>query len=169
MADGHSPSAGDPAAVRTLLNRIPVLQRPCDLDLLIFFARHWRALLSSEELARLLGYPIKELARSRDALVAAGLLTRSHDRTRSERMYTFEPNRLDEGVLPAILTFASTPQGRSSLRRALASDRAARPGDNLSMHGHGAAREVRQSPDPSRGKRSRSRQRAQSDESERAH
>jgi hypothetical protein len=30
--------------------------RPCDLDLLIFFARHPRILLASEQLAVLLGY-----------------------------------------------------------------------------------------------------------------
>ena len=64
---------------RTLLERLPVLKRPCDLDLLLFFAQHRRTLMSSEQLARLLGYPIKEIARSRDALIAAGLLTETQN------------------------------------------------------------------------------------------
>ena len=107
---------------RTLLNHIPALQRPCDLDLLVFFARHWRALLSSEHLARLLGYPPQEIARSRDVLVAAGLLTREQDPTRAERMYVFEAAGINGEVLPAILTLASTPGGRLTLRRALTYD-----------------------------------------------
>jgi hypothetical protein len=104
---------------RTLLSRIPALQRPCDLDLLVFFARHWRALLSTEQLARLLGYPLKEIARSRDALVAAGFLTRAQDKSRPERMYVFEPEGMADSPLEAIVSFASTPDGRLSLRRAL--------------------------------------------------
>ena len=66
MAAKNLKSAKDMDDARTLLNHIPAIQRPCDLDLLVFFARHWRALLSSEQLARLLGYPLKEIARSRD-------------------------------------------------------------------------------------------------------
>jgi hypothetical protein len=106
---------------RALLDHIPALQRPCDLDLLLFFARHWRALLSNEQLARLLGYPLKEIARSRDVLVAAGLLTPMQDPRRAERMYVFESDRIND-VLPAILALASTPGGRLTLRRTLTSD-----------------------------------------------
>ena len=107
---------------RMLLDHIPALQRPCDLDLLVFFARHWRAFLSSEQLARLLGYPLKDIARSRDVLVAAGLLTRVQDPTRAERMYFFEPEGMSGEALTAIVTLASTPRGRLTLRRALTSD-----------------------------------------------
>ena len=63
----------DPA--RTLLDRIPALQRPCDLDLLVFFAKHPRTLIASEHLARLLGYKLNEIAQSLEGLLAAGLLT----------------------------------------------------------------------------------------------
>ena len=119
MADETSDPVSDMDGARTLLTRIPALQRPCDLDLLVFFVRHWRALLSSEQLARLLGYPLKEIARSRDALVAAGLLTRVQDPTRAERMYVFEREGMHGGPIPAIVKLASTPRGRWSLRRAL--------------------------------------------------
>lgn len=117
MADHNPANQGHEA--RTLLNGIPALQRRCDLDLLVFFARHWRALLSSEQLSGLLGYPLKEVARSRDVLVAAGLLTRAQDSTRPERLYVLNPECMTGGPLPAIVTLASTPLGRSSLRRAL--------------------------------------------------
>lgn len=106
-------------SARTLLNRIPALQRPCDLDLLVFFAKHWRTLLSCEQLARLLGYPLKEIARSRDSLVAAGLLTRVQDSACAERMYVFEGEGMNGGPIPDIVELASTPVGRVSLRRAL--------------------------------------------------
>ena len=55
-----------------LLDRIGALQHPCDLDLLIFFARHPRTLLASEQLAVLLGYEFTQLAASLDLLVGAG-------------------------------------------------------------------------------------------------
>jgi hypothetical protein len=104
---------------RTLLNRIPALRRPCDLDLLLFFARHSRALLSGEQLARLLGYPLKEIARSRDVLLAAGFLMRTKDRARPEQMYKLAPNDTNGRSVPAILELASTRDGRLALMRAL--------------------------------------------------
>jgi hypothetical protein len=104
---------------RTLLDGIPALRRPCDLDLLLFFARHSRTLLSGEQLARLLGYPLKEIARSRDALLAAGFLMRTKDRARPEQMYQLAPNDANSGSIPAILELASRRDGRLALMRAL--------------------------------------------------
>jgi hypothetical protein len=144
MADKTSSSADDLGAVRALLNRMPALERPCDLDLLVFFARHWRILVSSEQLALLLGYPLREIARSRDVLVAAGLLTRAQEPTRAERMYVFDPESTNNGPLSAIVTLASTPGGRLSLRRALMSAPAgARNGVAGQAASQGPAREAR--------------------------
>jgi hypothetical protein len=117
----HDTSAAGIDEPRRLLNRIPALQRPCDLDVLLFFARHWRTILTSEQLARLLGYPLKEIARSRDALVAAGLLSRVQDPARPERMYVLDRESRTDGPVTAIVALASAPGGRSSLRRALLS------------------------------------------------
>lgn len=110
-------NADDPA--RTLLERLPALQRPCDLDLLVFFAQHMRTLMSSEQLARLLGYPIKEIARSLDALIAAGLLTRTQNPVRPARMYVFTTGGANGGALSAVVACASTREGRLALRGAL--------------------------------------------------
>ena len=106
-------------SARTLLERLPALQRPCDLDLLVFFAQHRRTLMSSEQLARLLGYPIKEIARSLDALIAAGLLTRTQNPVRPARMYVFTTGGANGGSLSAVVKCASTREGRLALRRAL--------------------------------------------------
>lgn len=105
--------------VRTLLNRIPALRRPCDLDLLVFFARHPRTLMTSEQLARLLGYKLNEIARSLDVLLKAGLLTRTQKPARLARMYVFATGGTNGGWLPTFVEFASTRDGRLALRREL--------------------------------------------------
>ena len=110
----------------TLLARIPALQRPCDLDLLVFFAKHPRTLLTSEHLARLLGYQLKEIAQSLDVLLGAGFLTRTQDLARPARMYVFAPGVANGESLPAIVAFASTREGRLALRRAVTHSGAAR-------------------------------------------
>jgi hypothetical protein len=155
---------------RTLLNTVPALQRPCDLDLVLFFARHWRALLSSEQLARLLGYPLQEIARSRDALVAAGWLTRVHDPSRSERLYVFEPEGVNAEVLPAILALASTPGGRFALRRAL-SPEPVRGAIHQSAQDENSAtrRDAQSHRNVRRAKRSQPSERRSSEQPERTH
>jgi hypothetical protein len=169
MADTTPVSTNNRDDARALLNRIPALQRPCDLDLLVFFARHWRTLVSSEQLARLLGYPLKEIARSRDVLVAAGLLTRAHDPARPQRMYELDPGCLDAGPLPAIVTLASTPAGRLSLRRALTM--CAPAADTADVSARDENHRIPRSAPPSRNdaspKRSRSTERRSNEQPER--
>lgn len=41
-----------------------MVQSACDLDLLLFLARHTRSMLTSEQITRLLGYDLKELSAS---------------------------------------------------------------------------------------------------------
>src|SRR5437867_11786501 len=65
-----------PKRVRDLLDRIGSLRHPCDLDLLLFFYRHPRTVLSSERLAMYVGYGLSEVAKSLEILIAAELLTR---------------------------------------------------------------------------------------------
>jgi hypothetical protein len=101
-----------------LLNRIPALQRPSDLDLLVFFAKHPRTLMTSEQLARLLGYQLNEMARSLDVLLTAGLLTRTQKPPRAARMYVFAINGANEWP-PELVQLASTRDGRLALRRVL--------------------------------------------------
>lgn len=112
---------------RALLKCVPALQHPCDLDLLVFFAKHPRALMSSEQLAQLLGYPLSEIARSLDALLAAGLLTRTQHPARLARLYVFVTGGTNGGSLQAVVDCASTRKGRLALRRALPNSQAGGP------------------------------------------
>ena len=105
---------------RDLLERGGVLRSRCDLDLLLFFARHPNSLLPSESLAALLGYTLQEIAGSLDVLLAAGLLRRRQTPAHAARLYFFADGGSNGGWLPALLDLASTRPGRLALRDALA-------------------------------------------------
>jgi hypothetical protein len=110
-------SVDDDAA--TLLDRIGVLRRPSDLDLLIFFARHPRALLSSEHLAAFLGYRAKDIAASLDLLVDGGFVSRTPHPKQTARLYVIATDSSHGDWLPALRLLAATRQGRLALIRAL--------------------------------------------------
>ncbi len=112
--------------VHRLLDRIAVLRDPCDLDLLLFFVRHPRALLSSDQIAALLGYTVKRLGDSLDVLVTAELLSRTQRPNGIARLYVFA-----DGVVPdwlsSLVELASTRAGRLALRNALEDRRNGEP------------------------------------------
>jgi hypothetical protein len=118
---------------RELLAQVPALQHPCDLDLFMFFAKHPRTLIASEQLARMLGYQLKEIARSLDILLAAGMLARTQHPSRLARMYVFAKVDTDERWLRELVELASSREGRLTLRRALTHVRA---GDAISASPH---------------------------------
>lgn len=82
--------------------------------------------MSSEQLARLLGYQLKEIARSLDVLLAAGFLTQTQTLTHPARMYVFATDSMNSGALPAFVELASTREGRLALRLALTQSPAGR-------------------------------------------
>ena len=88
---------------RRLLDRIDVLRHPCDLDLLIFFARHPRSLLASQQLAVMLGYEFTRIAASLDVLLRAGLVTLSETPPYAGQMFVFNPSDAHAGWLPELL------------------------------------------------------------------
>lgn len=98
-----------------LLGQRDVLRQPSDLDLLIFFARHPRSLLSSEQLALFLGYGVKKIAASLDLLLEAGFLTRTPNPKHAARMYVFAVTPPGGGWLAALTELASTRSGRVAL------------------------------------------------------
>jgi hypothetical protein len=102
-----------------LLDRIGLLRHPCDLDLLLFFARHPRTLITSEQLAVWLGYELKQIADSLEILLDGGLLTRTQNPTHAARMYVFSVGGAPGGWLPSLLKLASTRQGRLAAIQAL--------------------------------------------------
>ena len=104
-----------------MLDRIRGIHHPCDLDLLLFFYRHPRALLTSERLATFVGYDRERVAKSLDGLIEAGHLKRSQSLSRGARLYLLELSDADGGSLAALLSIAATRQGRRDVMRFLES------------------------------------------------
>jgi hypothetical protein len=118
-----------------LLERIGgMLQHPCDLDLLLFFARHPRTLITTEQLAACLGYELKQIADSLDVLLERGLLTRTQNPTHVARMYVFACADTTDGWLPSLLELASTRPGRLAVMEALSRRTPKGPG-SARIHG----------------------------------
>ena len=106
-------------AICRLLKQIEIIRHPSDLDLLLFFVRYRRALLTSEHLASMLGYGPERIGQSLDVLLAAGLLRRTQTQTATSRLYVMTPVGPDGGWLPALVELASTREGRLALIAAL--------------------------------------------------
>jgi|SoiMetStandDraft_5_1073268.scaffolds.fasta_scaffold540236_1 hypothetical protein len=104
---------------RRLLERIGVLRNTCDMDLLLFFVRHPRALLTSEQIATFIGYDVQRIGDSLDRLLDAKLLTRSQNPAHSARMYVFSVAGPNGGWLPALVELVATREGRLAMREAL--------------------------------------------------
>jgi hypothetical protein len=120
----ESPARAKLDRARELLAQVPALQHPCDLDLFVFFARHPRTLIASEQLARMLGYQLKDIAESLDILLAAGMLTRTQQPSRLARMYVFATANTDDRWLAELVAVASSRAGRLTMRQALAHSQA---------------------------------------------
>ena len=94
-----------------------MLRHPCDLALLLFFYRHPRALLPSDQLASFVGYDLKQVAQSLDLLTEAGLLEQPQRPPPAARLYVL--NTPESGWLAALLELASTREGRRCVMEAL--------------------------------------------------
>ena len=108
---------------RRLLDQIAVLRDPCDLDLLVFFVRHPRVLLTSDQIAAFLGYEVQRLGESLDVLVTAKLLTRVQAPTSAARLHVLAIGGPHDDWLPSLVAVASTREGRLTLRAALRDQR----------------------------------------------
>jgi DNA-binding IclR family transcriptional regulator len=109
-----------PKRIGDLLDRIGCLEHPCDLDLLLFFYRHPQAFLKSERLAEYVGYDLRQVERSLETLMTAGLLRQSPDSTRPARLYVLTRSRSPlGGWLSSLLRIAATREGRLAVNHAL--------------------------------------------------
>jgi hypothetical protein len=116
-----------------LLERVGVLRHACDLDLLLFFARHPHALITSEQLASWLGYELKQVADSLEVLLSADVLTRTQNPAHAARMYVFNVGGSSGGWVPALVAMASTREGRLAMIKVL-SRRPPKPSDDPTSH-----------------------------------
>ena len=126
MPEDKEPTSSVESSLGPLLERAGI-RRACDLDLLVFFGRHPRSLLSSESLAAFLGYPIKQIADSLDNFLAGGLLRRRQTSAHSARLYELILDGPAYEWLETLLAQASTRPGRMALLNEL--DRRAQDAD----------------------------------------
>ena len=113
----HSPQSIE---IRRLLAQAVVIQSACDLDLLVFLHRHPRTLLTSEQLAGFVGYPLKDIAKALDTFLEAGLLERTAQQSaHAARMFLLLLGGPQGGGVKALLELASTRQGRQGILAAL--------------------------------------------------
>jgi len=110
-----------------VLARLPYLHHRCDLDLLVFFHRHPRVLLTSDRLVAVLGYDLKQIAGSLETLIAAKVVTRTQHQATGARMYAFEALDSDNDSLARLLRTASARAGRLAIIRALESRQVKEP------------------------------------------
>ena len=104
-----------------MLDRVGAVRRPCDLDLLVFFYRHPRVLLTAEQLIAYLGRDREEVAKSLDSLIEAGLVARSQSPAHAARLYVLELHALPGGLLSSFLKIVATREGRLEAMRLLGS------------------------------------------------
>jgi hypothetical protein len=95
-----------------MLVRIRGIRHACDLDLLLFFYRHPRALLTGEQLVACLGYDREQVAKSLEGLIEGGLLTCSQNPSHTARLYVLELGSLPAGLLSSFLKIVATRPGR---------------------------------------------------------
>ena len=118
------------AELKELLAGISVVQNGCDLDLLVFLHRHPRTLLTNEQIAAFVGYDMKQVAKSLEAFVEAGLLERTQNPTHAARMYLLKLQGPHSGGPKNLLELASTREGRRAILDTMKSDKS-------SVEGHG--------------------------------
>ena len=97
---------------------LPAVRDACDLDVLVFFTRHPRVVLSTEHLAAYVGYDLAHVTRSLDALLGAGLLRRTLHQDGPGRMNLLEVDRTGEWLEP-LRRACETPDGRNILKTLL--------------------------------------------------
>jgi hypothetical protein len=117
---GTSDDNARPELTKRLLARTPYIRNACDLDLLVFLYRHPRVLLTTEQLAGFVGYSLKDIARSLDSFIEAGLLDRTAQQSlHAARMFVLLLGGAHGGGTRALLDTGSTREGRESILVAL--------------------------------------------------
>ena len=111
----------DTPDLQSMLSRIAVIRQACDLDLLLFFYRHPRALLTSERIAACLGYERDQIVKSLDRLTDTRFLTCSQNSSRAARLYVLEWGAVPGGLLSSFLQIAAMRQGRQDVLQLLRS------------------------------------------------
>jgi hypothetical protein len=105
--------------VHAWLSRIGAVQRPCDVDVLLFFATHRRTLMTLEQLAPLLGWRLEDIASGLERLIRAGFVSEFAHPTGPHRLFVCAPAGANDQQLQSFVAFASAREGRLALQQAL--------------------------------------------------
>ena len=119
----------DTPDLQSMLSRMAAVRHSCDLDLLLFFYRHPRALLTSEHIVAGVGYDRDQVAKSLDRLIYARLLTCSQVASRAARLYVLQWGAVPGGLMSNFLEIAKTRKGRQDLMQLLRTADDGVPGD----------------------------------------
>jgi len=103
----------DPVTVRLI--EAAGLRDACDLDVLLFFSRHPRVVLTGEQLATYVGHELQQVSRALDLLLGAGLLRRTLHQGAPGRMYVLEVDHAEEWLEP-LRRVCATSDGRNALK-----------------------------------------------------
>ena len=117
-----------PEALKQLLARISVVKNRCDLDLFVFLHRRPRTLLTNEQIAAFVGYDMKQVAKSLEVFIEAGLLERTQNPMHAARMYLLKLNGPQSGGYENLLEVASTREGRRAIIETMKSDKSSHKG-----------------------------------------
>ena len=109
----------DQEDIKRLLACAPVIRSACELDLLVFLYRHARVLLTTQQLAVLVGHEEKQVASALNVFISTGLLERTQNPMHSADMYLLSLDGPQGGGIKALLERASTRQGRRELLKHL--------------------------------------------------
>jgi hypothetical protein len=94
------------------------IRTACEFDVLLFFSRHPRVVLSDEQLATYVGHEIHQVARALELLLSAGLLNLVRNPSASTAMYVLAVERVEQWLEP-VRRLCATPDGRHALRTSL--------------------------------------------------
>jgi hypothetical protein len=109
----------DPATMEVLqLVKAAGIRTACELDLLLFFSRHSRVVLSNEQLAIYVGHEDNQVVRALDLLLDAGLLRRVRNRNAATGMYVLAVEGVAQWLEP-VRRLCATPDRRHALRTSL--------------------------------------------------
>ena len=107
------------SGITELLERIGVIRRARDLDLLLFFSRHRHVLLTAEQLAAFVGYDLQVVTAGLDTMVDVGLLKRTQSQAHGRAMYLLAAVPFAEKTLASLLQMASSRPGRLEILQLL--------------------------------------------------
>lgn len=109
----------DPVTMEALrLVEAAGIRETYEFDLLLFFLRHPRVVLSSEQLATYVGHEVQHVARALEVMLGARLLEQGGSPAVAGRMYVLALDHVVERLEP-VRRLCATTDGRHALRTLL--------------------------------------------------